>query len=268
MLVLVALETAVLVLLVVLVAGLLRSHADVLRALHSLGARVGDPEVPADVSAGTAGADPAASHARSPARLSGPSGRRAPDLVGVTPDGEVVAVAPGGTPLVVAFLSTGCRTCAGFWEALAGGGAGALAPSRVVVVTRSPEQESESALAGLAPQPGSDGPPAGSHGRAGAVTVVMSSAAWDDYVVPGSPYFVQVDAGGRVTGEGTAVHWDQLVSLCRQAWADADDREGRADRELLAAGIHPGHPSLYPDPAPPPLPADHVAGRPGGGVTV
>lgn len=227
---LVALETAVVVLLVVLVAGLLRSHADILRALHSLGARVGDP-----TAAAPAGAPlPAGAPGVADSRLSGPAGRRAAGLLGTTPDGETVGISVGGGDILVAFLSSGCGTCAGFWQALADGRAGALLPARVVAVTRDPAEESRSALASLLP-PG------------GEVAVVMSSRAWDDYLVPGSPYFVYVDGEGRVSGEGTARHWDQLLSLCMQARADAGDREARADRELLAAGIHPGHPSLYPD---------------------
>ena len=38
---------AVVLLLAVLVAGLLRSHADILKALHDMGAGIGDPSVPA-----------------------------------------------------------------------------------------------------------------------------------------------------------------------------------------------------------------------------
>ena len=240
MLVLVALETAVVVLLVVLVAGLLRSHADVLRALHALGARIGDPAAPDAGSeraplGGVPGTAPGAARGTLvPTPVPGPAGRRAPDLVGVTPAGEAVGIAGGGTEMLVAFLSSGCGTCAGFWQALAGGAAGALAPARVVAVTRDPAEESPSALARLAPP-----------GGPGEVAVVMSSAAWDDYGVPGSPYFVHVDGQGRVTGEGTASRWDQLVSLFRQA--GQEEREARADRELLAAGIHPGHPSLFPE---------------------
>ncbi|MGH9053093.1 MAG: hypothetical protein ACRDWX_08800, partial [Acidimicrobiia bacterium] len=80
-----------------------------------------------------------------------------------------------------------------------------------------------------------------------------------DYQVPVSPYFILVDGpSGRVVGEGAAATWPQVASLLGQAMADAGlaversagldtaDREARADRELLRAGIHPGHASLYP----------------------
>jgi len=224
--VLVGAETVVLVLLVVLVAGLLRSHADILRALHSLGARVGDPDE-AGSTARTSG-----SGARLPDPTRSRAGRRAPDLVGVTPDGETVGIGLGGADTLVAFLSSGCGTCAGFWQSLGQGAHRDIAPADVVVVTRDPAEESTSALLRLAPN---------------GVRVVMSSAAWEAFSVPGSPYFVYVDGGtGAVTGEGTAARWDQLVSLCSQARADGRPGNNRVDDELMAAGIYPGHPSLYP----------------------
>jgi hypothetical protein len=71
--------------------------------------------------------------------------------------------------------------------------------------------------------------------------------------VPGSPYFVHVNATtGRVAGEGTAATWEQVVSLVSRAAADARRArvggrgEERIDEELTAAGILPGDPSLYP----------------------
>ena len=245
MAVLVGAETVVLVLLVILVAGLLRSHADILRALHSLGARVGDPGAESGTEPGSSlavplqpGPRPGSAHSR--------GGRAAPDLVGVSPDGEAVGIGLGGSDTLVAFLSSGCGTCAAFWQALVDGAHRDLAPAQVVVVTRDPAEESSSALRRLVPA---------------SARVLMSSAAWDDYSVPGSPYFVYVDGPSRtVSGEGTAARWEQLVSLCTQARADertgrwarrfgADaDREARADRDLMAAGIHPGHPSLHPEP--------------------
>jgi hypothetical protein len=91
--------------------------------------------------------------------------------------------------------------------------------------------------------------------------------------VEGSPYFILVGgASGQIDGEGTAGTWDQVVSLLRDAVTDLGFEEGRnrpgssaaewsdgsalrilrADRELAAAGIGPGHPSLWSgtDPAP------------------
>jgi hypothetical protein len=53
-------------------------------------------------------------------------------------------------------------------------------------------------------------------------------------------------------GEGSATSWSQIASLLRDAARDArrtgngDRRADRVDDVLQAAGIGPGHPSLYP----------------------
>jgi hypothetical protein len=98
-----------------------------------------------------------------------------------------------------------------------------------------------------------------------------------------TPYFVYVDgASGLIAGEGTAEAWPQVVSLLRDALLDAElaagrdsppssgrgsagngngvvraapdssprparggGRSSRVDEELRAAGIGPGHRSLY-----------------------
>jgi len=74
----------------------------------------------------------------------------------------------------------------------------------------------------------------------------MSSDAWQDYRVPGAPYFVLVDgATGRIAGEGSAQTWHQVTSLMGSAGGDASPRERLVDAELGAAGILPGDPWLY-----------------------
>jgi hypothetical protein len=96
------------------------------------------------------------------------------------------------------------------------------------------------------------------------IPTVMSTDAWSDYRVPGSPYFVLVD-GTRpaVLGEGTGTAWSQVSNLVSSALADAglgrdgaakprvqprDDRDRghRVESDLRNAGIEPGHPSLNP----------------------
>lgn len=234
------LQVAAIVLLGLLVVGLLKSHAEILRQLHELGAGRGEElqhPVPADFAVG------------------GSAGTTAHDLAGQTPAGEAAGVAVLGAAhdTLLAFLSSGCLTCAGFWEALGAGGAlGLPERMRVVAVTKGPGEESESALRGLAPS---------------GQTVVMSTQVWLDYEVPGSPYFVHVNGTtGRVVGEGTAATWAQVVGLVSRAAADGsrarsgrrvqtnDDRGDRIDQELMAAGILPGDPSLYP--TSPPGPGD------------
>src|SRR5689334_488563 len=103
----------VMALLVVLVAGLLRSHAEILRTLHDAGL-AHDPAAPdAPAPRRRAGAAPAVPP-------SGPS-PEASDLSGVTPYGDAVAVGVVGAtePTLLAFLSSGCLTCREFWETFA-----------------------------------------------------------------------------------------------------------------------------------------------------
>jgi hypothetical protein len=213
MTVLVAAETVLLVLLLLLVAGLLRSHAEILRRLGALG-----EEEPAALPSLTVHrADPAA-----------------PEVAGLTLDGDAVGVSLAGKPTLLAFLSSGCTTCETFWSGLGEEGPGGV---RVVAVTKDGSHESPARLREL---------------TTGEVPVVLSSAAWTDFDVPGSPYFVLCE-GGRVRGEGSATGWEQLGSLLRDALEDeraagsaGPERARRADDALAAAGIAPGHPSLYP----------------------
>jgi hypothetical protein len=218
-------ETVVVALLTLLVGGLLRSHAEILRRLHALGAGL-DPEGPGrtmspHVDPRTAGSETFAAAADL-------------DGAGLHDDAVHVSVVGARRRTLLAFLSSGCLTCQGFWEAFADGrGLDLSADIRLVVVTKDGGEESISALRRLAPP----------H-----LPVVMSSAAWVDYRVPGSPYFVLVDGqDGRVRGEGTGANWDQVKNLLRQALDDShgDGREVRIDRELLAQGLAPGDPSLY-----------------------
>ena len=266
---LVVVETMLLVLVCVLVAGLLRSHAEILRRLNAV-------DQARDRHAGAAGPD-------------GPDGRPewlpeprttstpAHDVVGTTLRGERVkiAVAPARTSTLIAFLSSGCLACRRFWDGLRAETRPVLpGEARVVVVTKDSSHESPSKLAVLAPRE---------------VPVVMSTATWEAYGVPQSPYFIYVDGtSGEVVGEGSAGTWDQVLSLLQDALLDAEAaadgdageaapdrasgegpagpeppaggrasgvaaagagttaaRVSRADRELAEAGIVPGHPSLY-----------------------
>ena len=254
---LIVVQAAILIVLCVLVTGLLRAYATVLRRLHQLDG--GDPDqrprpvdgtdpsgfrtvdgvqpLPHPVVAGGSIARDASADAEWPA---------AHDIVGVGLTGEVVAARTAGVrhDTVLVFLSSGCTGCDGFWRQFAdpsalpdfGGG-------RMLVITNGPESESISALAEKAPAD---------------IDLIMSSEAWADYGVPGSPYVVVVDGvSGRVKGEGSGTSLSQVSGLVRQALGDATglrsvrkplsdaEREVEVDRTLLAAGITPGHPSLY-----------------------
>jgi hypothetical protein len=255
---LVLLLTFVVLLLGILVAGLLRSHADILKALHELGAGVGDPAAEAPTGLDHQHGDHLSRPVAVPFTIGPPLPTErnhswAPTLAGVTPGGDALAIAVSGneTLTLIAFLSSGCSTCAGFWDALRQPDHLGLPDGiRLVVVTKGPEMEI----------------PAEVQAKAGSsLQVIMSTEAWSDYEVPGSPFFALVDGvTGRRIGEGVAQHFSQVVELVRRAQVDvapfslgsrsrasADGLDGPAresanDRELLAAGIHPGHSSLYP----------------------
>jgi hypothetical protein len=211
----VTVETLLLVLLVLLVGGLLRSHAEILRRLDEL--------------------QPGGTAAAAPARTS----TAAHDVSGVSLAGDAMHVGvtrPGGATLL-AFLTSGCSTCAAFWEAFADPRTRLPEGVGLLVVTKDASHESAVRLRELAPS---------------GVRVVMSSRAWVDYDVPASPYFVHVDGRGELAGEGTAQRFDQVLSLLTDATDDLAGGEGsaqralRVERELAAAGIGPDHPSLRP----------------------
>jgi hypothetical protein len=260
MTVLVVLLAVVVALLGVLVVGLLRSHAEILRRLHELGAGVYD-EAGDDVAATVGVRSPVELRTRpgvpEPRSLEGAVATDAHDVAGLTPTGAAVVAGVVGAEhtTLLAFLSSGCGTCADFWRAFADG-EGTRLPgrdTRLVVVTKGHEAESPSAVAALAP----DG-----------VTTIMSTEAYEAYAVPASPYFVLVEGStGEILGEGAAASWAQVAKLLGQAAADAGlsidgaplqraapegrmggpERAARADEDLRSAGIGPGHPSLYPD---------------------
>jgi hypothetical protein len=222
----VALAVAVL-LLSVLVAGLLRSHAEILKALHELGAglELDRADGPVDVTI---------EGVRRPRRK--PRADMFDAVSGETLEGEAIALSlTAGTDTLLAFLSSGCTTCGAFWEAFAERELDVPGGARLVVVTRSLDEESPSALQAGAPR---------------AVPLVASSSAWEGFGVPGSPYFVYVDGTGRIVGEGSAATWPAVRTLMGQAHADDAHRKGRLSRQgrddaaLAAAGIRPGDPSL------------------------
>ena len=266
-------EGVAIALLAVLVLGLLRSHALILRALHELGAGL---ELEKEAAAG--GASPAAG-APGPVAVQIEPGvvpatrgdsSRAHDVVGEDLRGRPAHVEVAGAdarPTLLAFLTSGCSVCLTFWQEL-GPDTETPGDARLVVVAKGRADESPATLERLA-RPGTE--------------VVASSGAWVDYDIPGSPYFVLVE-GGVVTGEGSATSWPSVRDLLQQAVDEsaharaAAGRTGpggdptalagaapggrddlsRIDAELAAAGIHPGHDSLY-EPADPV--DDEAAGR-------
>lgn len=259
--------TVVVAVLLLLVLGLLRSHADILRRLHQIDG--GDEGVGATgaTTATRTGATGGRTVAReefttfpeviSPPEREGFTDSRDLAGVGVDDDALTVRVTDVEHRTLVAFLSSGCLTCQRFWDAFAKPHKlGLPRDVRPVIVTKGPDQESPAKVADLAPPK---------------VPVVMTNDAWLAYDVPGSPYFVLVDGrSGEVQGEGTGIDWPQVKGLLTQVTDDAsyaadlegrrvakhradDERERRVDDELTAAGIAPGDPSLY---GPPDSPDD------------
>ncbi len=182
----------------------------------------------------------------------------APPALGEKLDGtrETVDFRSGRNTLL-AFLSSGCTVCETFWRAFNSADLSTLpGNAELVVVTKDRDSESPSQLLRKAPA---------------GVRLLMSSDAWTDFDVPTAPYFVYVDGGSaEIRGEGAASKWDQVEQLLADAIADAallapaapldpgtarlqrrifdshPERIRQADEALLAAGIDPNHPSLWP----------------------
>lgn len=228
-----------LVVALVYIVALLRSHADILRRLAALEER--------------AGAGALASSAE-PAALAGPGAPAGPPvgggevvtagpINGTTLNGDSVTLSFGpGSPLtLIAFLTSGCTSCAPLWAGLHESRDLDSLAQRVTVITHDATRESPTRLERLAPS-GTD--------------VIMSSAAWADYAVPGSPHFVLTDGAGGILGRGSALSWSQLETMVADARADARraadparttaERAQRSHTALASAGVGPGHPSLYP----------------------
>lgn len=217
----------------ILVVGLLRSHADILRRLESIGAGLEGGAHDHDVS--------------SQITLTRKSGALVADrrISGITPDGESVALSlsAGEDPTLLAFLSTTCSSCTPFWDGLE---SSAMRfdghRHRVVVVTLGESEESPTRAQSLA-RPGVD--------------VVMSSSAWSEFEVPGAPYFILLEPGtSRIIGEGSAMTYESLTEFLTDATNDQEwdlrvgggvaSEESRIDSDLKEAGILPGDPRLYP----------------------
>ncbi|MXW89725.1 MAG: hypothetical protein F4Z54_09525 [Acidimicrobiaceae bacterium] len=201
--------------LALIVFGLLRTHAEILRALDRAGIGLDEESEASSL--------PSPDQDR--AGGSSPAGRDASDLAGTVPAGGPTKVAVTGVPhhTLLAFLSSGCRTCKPFWQAFAEPGVDLPGNgTRLVIVGQDPAHDSESALTELVP-PG--------------VKAVLSSAAWQDYDVPGSPYFALVDGvDGRVVGAGSALGWEQLRELLQEAVDDAALDRGTWGRARPPAG--------------------------------
>lgn len=239
----VTIQAVALVVLTLAVIGLLRSHAAIIRALNLGGDEHAHASSHNGASAGSHdhGAQPAHDHSTDVAKAREmPIPERAPeaaDIVGVSPSTlKPVRVDVRGAKrdTLLAFLSTGCLSCEGFWKGIR---EGAAVPrnARIVAITKDPDEERATRVEKLSSKR--------------AVTV-MSSQAWVDYNVPMYPYFVYVDAAsGEVRAGGAADTWEHVLALLDDSLEEIESRKGARvdddDAALLAAGIGPGHPSLF-----------------------
>jgi hypothetical protein len=189
-------QTIAIGVLAMLVVGLLRAHATVLKLLHDNGMSSEE---------GT----PSASHQTAIRSTSTP----AFDVAGPRLSGGAVSLSVVGAPhsTLLVFLSSGCASCQVIWKELADPELRILGrETRLIALTKDPEGENESRLKMLAPDD---------------VVVVQSTQIWEQYQVPVTPYFVLIDGpSGAVQGEGTASSWSQMLSLMGQAIADTSLR--------------------------------------------
>ncbi len=229
-------DTVLLVVAIIYIVALLRSHADILRRLALLeerGSAAGSPAVAPGLPV------PGDEEVDAPVPISGTT------LAG---DSVALSFGPGSPPTLLAFLTSGCASCAPLWAGLREATDLRSLAERVIVVTHDSNRESPARVARLAP---------------GEAEIVMSSAAWEQYAVPASPHFVLTDGRGGIHGRGSALSWSQLETMVGDARADADavppavaarttaERAARSERALAQAGIGPGHPSLFPGTADP-----------------
>ena len=192
MAILVGVETVLLVLLGILVLGLLRSHAEILRVQSASSETAARREAVAEA-----------------ARTNGNLPERAIDIVGVNLDLEASVVELSNPPnnVLLAFLTSGCLACEDFWRLLARGGGRLDLPGGgdVIVVAKNRTDDSLSRLRKLA---------------SAETRVVLSTEAWKAYDASAAPYFVHVAAGGRVLGGGVSERWEQLRATLEGALED------------------------------------------------
>ena len=130
------------------------------------------------------------------------------DIVGVAPDGSPcrIDVVEAAAPVLLLFLSAACLGCRDLWEGLRALHAGLAGAARLVVVTRSPGEESPEAITALA----------GDALATPGLELVMSTGAYRDYRVGGPP-FLTVAGADRVRTESVAWGVEQTLQTALQA---------------------------------------------------
>jgi hypothetical protein len=191
-------NTVLLALLCLLMIGLLRGHAELMRRTSPTPSdHDGAPELDGAQGNGLE-------------LLPRPRAEETPayDIAGTLLDGGAQKVSMrSNRNTLLAFLSSGCSACVPFWEGLREVQRKQLpGQARIVVVSKDPDMESPSRLEGLVrPE----------------TSLIMSSRAYADYKVELSPYFIYVEGrSGQVLSEGTAATWPQVLSLLKDAIRD------------------------------------------------
>ena len=188
--------------LAVLVAGVLRSHAELLRLTHLYQEAPPGNSQMGEVAVTAGGLELSERlSVQSAIPLHGESaGDGAATHFNVESD-------PASGETLLAFLSTSCMTCEPFWASLAETAEpmDLDPPPQVVIVARDRRDESPSRLQRLVPS---------------TVPTILSSAAWREYGIPVSPYFILASSSGAILGYGTARNWSQVEKLCAEAAAD------------------------------------------------
>lgn len=254
------LNFVLLVLVSFLVVGLLRAYAEVIRRLHELG------EATAPSPSAIAGNGTPSIAAEN--NLGASVGEVAFPIRGHRPGGGATSIDFSGNNreqgVLITFLTAGCVSCGSIWQSLQQSQEEIqeLGIARIVAVTKGADEEDAIRVTRLAGE---------------FTDVIMSSDAFGLYGVDFAPYYVLVKPTGEIAGVGSAQSWRQMLEMIREATLDEDfaarvvPRRGllsmlgrrsghafssveapkqqaiRAEAELAAAGIGPGHPSLYPD---------------------
>jgi hypothetical protein len=197
-------DNIVLGLLGLLLVGLLRSHAEILR-------RLAESESQSTRSLPSPNGSSAPATTRVAPYLPQPrdGSDAASEVVGETLDGRAMKITVQGENKLLAFLSSGCLACQPFWKGLHSGEDKDLpGGARLVVLTKDSAYESPSRLRELAPS---------------GTSLIMSSTAWEDYKIETAPYFIYIDGNeARVMSEGAASSWHQVASLLRDAIGDQE----------------------------------------------
>ena len=176
---LVAVETLLLVLIGLLVVGLLRSHAEILRQLAER-----DELLNIGAASERAKRNPILSHAVA--------------VEGVSPEGASANFLPDQREgfALLCFLSSGCATCLNFWGPSPDRSL-VLQKAELIYVTKGPAEESPGKVKRLAPE---------------GCEVIMSTEAWDTYAVEAYPHFALLRSGTLVS-EGSLLDWAGVIRM-------------------------------------------------------